>query len=225
MAFMIKFPHPEIIICFGLKLIVNYNKTNVKAKSKQKNYKMEMIVAVGKNRIIGRDGTLPWHVPEDLRHFNRLTVGNVVIMGRKTYDSLPINLCPLPNRFNIIFSTAIEPRARVGIDLSNVHFVSSVAEMDAVLEKYRMNTKAHKRFVIGGASIFRLLMDRCVAIHMTRIFVDYTQEHDLVPKENEDICLFPWTGNEILNMGFVLKNEPTMGKSGICEFRKYERDG
>jgi dihydrofolate reductase len=62
------------------------------------------VVAHSRNRVIGRDGDLPWHLPADLRRFRELTSGHAVVMGRRTYESLPDRFRPLPNRRNLVLS-------------------------------------------------------------------------------------------------------------------------
>ena len=68
-------------------------------------FRLEMIVAFNRNGGIGVNGTIPWHVPDDLEHFKRVTKDNTVIMGRKTYESLPDSYRPLPGRRNVILSS------------------------------------------------------------------------------------------------------------------------
>jgi dihydrofolate reductase len=63
------------------------------------------VVAHSRNRVIGRGGDLPWHLPADLRRFRELTSGHAVVMGRRTYESLPERFRPLPNRRNLVLST------------------------------------------------------------------------------------------------------------------------
>ena len=63
-----------------------------------------IIAAVAKNRVIGKDNTLIWNIPEDMAHFKALTSGHTVVMGRKTWESLPPRFRPLPNRRNIVIS-------------------------------------------------------------------------------------------------------------------------
>ena len=63
---------------------------------------LKLIFAQASNGVIGNCGTLPWHLPEDLAHFRRTTTGCPVIMGRKTWDSLPVMFKPLPGRLNIV---------------------------------------------------------------------------------------------------------------------------
>ncbi|RYY68376.1 MAG: dihydrofolate reductase, partial [Comamonadaceae bacterium] len=64
--------------------------------------KLGMVYARARNGVIGKDGVMPWHLPEDLAHFKRLTLGCPVIMGRKTWESLPPKFRPLPGRRNIV---------------------------------------------------------------------------------------------------------------------------
>ena len=64
--------------------------------------KLTIVAAIAKNNVIGRNNSLPWHIPEDLRRFKELTSGSPVVMGRKTYESIGR---PLPNRLNIILNT------------------------------------------------------------------------------------------------------------------------
>lgn len=64
--------------------------------------KLNLILARSRNGVIGRNNTLPWHVPEDLAYFKKMTLGSPVIMGRKTWDSLPVRFRPLPGRLNVV---------------------------------------------------------------------------------------------------------------------------
>jgi dihydrofolate reductase len=66
--------------------------------------KLIIIAAIARNRVIGNKGKLPWHIPEDLARFKQLTTGHIVIMGRKTFDSLEN---PLPNRTNIVITSTV----------------------------------------------------------------------------------------------------------------------
>jgi dihydrofolate reductase len=66
--------------------------------------KLHLIMARASNGVIGKDNTIPWHLPEDMAHFKRLTMGCPVIMGRKTWDSLPARFRPLPGRVNMVIT-------------------------------------------------------------------------------------------------------------------------
>ena len=102
-----------------------------------------IIVAVAKNNVIGRDGALPWHLPSDLRHFKKTTMGYPLIMGRKTYDSIGR---PLPGRDNVVLTRNPE------LELPGCIVVHT---MEEALDHCRTQEKV---FIIGGADIFRLAM-------------------------------------------------------------------
>ncbi len=108
------------------------------------------VAAMAANRVIGRDGALPWKLPEDMKFFRTLTTGHPIVMGRKTWESLGR---PLPNRRNIVLSrtmTAVE----------GMEVVRSVAELQAL-------GLTGDVFIIGGAEIYRLLMPQCAAVYLT----------------------------------------------------------
>jgi len=102
-----------------------------------------IIVAIAKNRVIGRDGGLPWHLPSDLRHFKKTTMGCPLIMGRKTFDSIGR---PLPGRDNIVLT-----RDR-GLRIPGCIVLHSVEE---AIDHCRDQEKA---FIIGGGDIFKLAL-------------------------------------------------------------------
>jgi dihydrofolate reductase len=108
------------------------------------------IAAMSANRIIGRDGALPWRLPEDLKFFRAVTTGHPVVMGRKTWESLGR---PLPGRRNIVLSRTL-PAA------DGAEVVRSVEALDALGMEGDV-------FVIGGAEIYRLLLPRCAAVYLT----------------------------------------------------------
>jgi dihydrofolate reductase len=108
------------------------------------------VAAMAANRVIGRDGALPWRLPEDLRFFRRLTTGHPVVMGRKTWESLGR---ALPNRRNIVISRTLAS--------------AEGAEVVRSLEELRALGLTHDVFVIGGAEIYRLLLPVCSAVYLT----------------------------------------------------------
>jgi dihydrofolate reductase len=81
-----------------------------------------IIAAIANNRCIGEHGKLPWHLPEDMAHFKALTTGTVVLMGRKTWESLPAQFRPLPNRTNVVITKQdayeVPPEAEVYADMT-----------------------------------------------------------------------------------------------------------
>lgn len=133
---------------------------------------LSIIVAVAKNNVIGKDNKLIWHLPEDLKRFKRLTTGHTIIMGRKTFESLGR---VLPNRKHIVLCNDAE----MNIDDENVEVVDSIDK----LEKYENSEE--ENFVIGGASIYKLLLPKASKLYITKI----NQEFDgdvYFPEINEN---------------------------------------
>lgn len=101
-----------------------------------------LIWAQARDRVIGKDGVMPWHLPEDLAHFKRTTLSHPVIMGRRTWDSIPPRFRPLPGRRNIVVTR-------------QQHWSAAGAERAASLpEALRMCQGAEQAWVIGGAQIY-----------------------------------------------------------------------
>ena len=110
-----------------------------------------VIAAVARNGVIGKDNQLLWHIPEDMAHFKTLTAGQSVLMGRKTWESLPPRFRPLPGRRNIVISRQVDyaaPGAEVAGSLENALNLASTAINDASAPA----TAAI--FIIGGAEIY-----------------------------------------------------------------------
>ncbi len=120
------------------------------------------IVAVSENGIIGKDNKLLWHFPEDLNYFKKRTVGKVLIMGRKTYDSLEK---PLPKRFHIVVS-----RNPKNSDHEFVQYVSSLQEAYALADKLTISGKwPDEVMIVGGGEIYRESLPETNFIYLTRI--------------------------------------------------------
>jgi len=111
---------------------------------------MIAIAAMARNRAIGHEGRIPWHLPADLKFFKRTTLGHVIVMGRKTFDSLGR---PLPGRENVVLS-------RRPLDVPGVR---RAASLDEIVEP----ADGRKLFVIGGAEIYRALLPRCDEVLLT----------------------------------------------------------
>ncbi len=112
---------------------------------------MIAIAAMSRERVIGAEGKIPWHIPEDLKFFKRTTIGNIIVMGRKTFESLGK---PLPGRENWVLSrTAGYPGVKVFRQPSEI-----VAPGDG-----------REVFVIGGAEIYSALLPLCREILLTHV--------------------------------------------------------
>ncbi|WP_253738704.1 dihydrofolate reductase [Halohasta salina] len=121
-----------------------------------------LIAAVADNRVIGRDGEMPWHLPADLRHFKATTMGHPVVMGRRTYDSIAADIGgPLPGRTNIVLS-------RGSPDLPD-----EVVVVDAIERAVDAARKAADDtgtvYVIGGATIYEQFLPRADRLVLTEI--------------------------------------------------------
>lgn len=119
---------------------------------------MNLIVAVDNNWAIGRDNKLLVRIPEDLRYFSEVTTNHVVVVGRKTLETFPGGV-PLKNRTNIVLTTNERYQVR---DALAVH---SMGALWKELEKY----PSDEIYVVGGASIYRQLLDYCDVAYVTKI--------------------------------------------------------
>jgi dihydrofolate reductase len=116
--------------------------------------KISLVVAVAKNGVIGRHNRLPWHIPEDLKRFKALTMGKPIVMGRKTWDSLPKK--PLPGRTNIVVTRNPEFRAEGAV------VANSFADATAKAGEGEIA-------VIGGEAIFAEALPVAAIIHITQV--------------------------------------------------------
>ena len=127
--------------------------------------KLIAIVAMAHNRVIGRAGTIPWHISDELRWFKRATTGHTVLMGRKTWDSLGR---PLPNRRNLVLTHGPE-----------IEGVTAIRDLENFDPAAYAEPGTHV-FVIGGAQIYAQLLPRCDELLLT-----------LVPLDVEGDAFFP----------------------------------
>lgn len=120
--------------------------------------RLTLIAAVASNGVIGRDGGMPWHLPEDLKHFKRTTLGHPVIMGRRTWESLGK---ALPGRRNIVVTR-------------NRAFAASGAELAESLEAaLALCAGEAEVFVIGGGELYKAALPLAAAIELTEIHRDF----------------------------------------------------
>ncbi|MEO7996348.1 MAG: dihydrofolate reductase [Gemmatimonadaceae bacterium] len=106
--------------------------------------RVNLIFARAANGVIGKDNVMPWHLPEDMAHFRKLTSGAPVIMGRKTWDSLPAKFRPLPNRVNIVVTRQREWTAEGAVRANSLSHAVAHCEQLAAPEVW----------VMGGAQIY-----------------------------------------------------------------------
>ncbi len=118
-----------------------------------------LVVAAAENGVIGHDGRLPWHLPDDLKRFKRLTVGKPVVMGRKTFDSIGR---PLPGRHNIVLTRQQEWTAQGVTVVPNLAEAVAAAGLDPRIRPDAL-------MVIGGGEIYALAMPVATRIELTRV--------------------------------------------------------
>jgi dihydrofolate reductase len=136
---------------------------------------ISLIAAMARNRIIGKDNDMPWHLPADLAHFKRVTMGKPVIMGRRTYESIGF---PLPGRKNVVITRNADyaPEGIVVVD-SVEAALSEVSEADEVM-------------IIGGGQLYREMLPHADRLYLTLIQADIEGD-----TEFPDYTVFEW--NEI----------------------------
>lgn len=121
---------------------------------------LSTIVAIANDNVIGKDNKLIWHLPEDLKRFKQITTGKNIIMGRKTFESLGR---VLPNRKHIILCNDM----KMDIDNENVEILDDISKLDKYINSDEEN------FVIGGATIYKLLMPYVNKLYITKINQDF----------------------------------------------------
>jgi dihydrofolate reductase len=119
---------------------------------------LAMIVAIGDNGAIGKDGKVPWRIPEDLKHFKNTTTGHAIIMGRKTWDEVGR---PLPNRRNLVVSRT------PGLALAGAEVFTT---LEAAIAAAR--TTDDEPFIIGGSTLYEAAMPLATRIFLTEVHRD-----------------------------------------------------
>jgi len=132
---------------------------------------ISIIAAIGKNRELGAKNKLLWHIPKDLKRFKNLTIGKVVIMGKKTFDSLPKKFKPLPQRINVVLTRD------KSFSYPSVLVYSSLEKALTDLKK-----KYQEIFIIGGASIYQQTINLADKIYLTIVKKDFPQADVFFPQ-------------------------------------------
>ena len=132
-----------------------------------------IIAALTSEGIIGKEGALPWNLSEDMAHFKLVTAGNTVIMGRKTWDSIPSKYKPLPNRHNIVVSRNMPLKNNIEV----------CSDMNQAIRKAKSYGK--EIFVIGGAQIYALAIEHATKMLLSHIHKDYEGD-TFFPKFNKE---------------------------------------
>lgn len=155
---------------------------------------IDAVVAMTPSQIIGKGNDLPWHLPEDLKQFKRLTTGNAILMGRKTWDSIGR---PLPKRRSIVIT-------RNSLEIEGADVIHKPAE----LLDLNIETKV---YLIGGAQIYKLMLPYCQGIYLTQLNKEYDGDVRFpefkdrfapgeVEFENEDFEVRYWRNKDLQSL-------------------------
>ncbi len=157
--------------------------------------RISIIAAMAKNRVIGIANTLPWRLPEDLKHFKALTLGHHILMGRKTYESLGR---PLPGRTSVVITRSQDLR------VPGCRVANSIADAVAACDN------DNEIFFIGGEELYRQALDVADRIYLTEI--------------NEDFAGDAWFPEFDMNLWQETGRKPCKSESGLeCDFLIYDR--
>ncbi|MFT4612927.1 MAG: dihydrofolate reductase [Bacteroidia bacterium] len=124
---------------------------------------LALIVAAAENDIIGRNNALPWHLPEDMKSFRRITMGKPVIMGRRTFESIGR---PLPGRANIVITR------QQGYQIEGVNVVHSLEEALCLAAELVLIDGVEEAVVMGGADIYREALPQANRLYLTRVHAE-----------------------------------------------------
>lgn len=157
--------------------------------------RLSIIAAMAKNRVIGTNNTLPWRLPEDLKHFKALTSGHHILMGRKTFDSLGR---PLPGRTSVVITRSRDLQLPGCIVANSIEDAIAACNQD------------NEIFIIGGAELYLQALDVADRIYLTEIQAEF--EGDAWFPELDRV---QWTESE---------RSPCKSESGLeCDFVVYDR--
>ena len=125
-----------------------------------------LVWAQSTSGVIGRGGDIPWRVPEDLAHFKQVTMGHTVVMGRRTWDSLPAKFRPLPGRRNLVLSRQAD-------------FMADGAEVvDSLDTAFAISETEPQLWVIGGEQIYMLALPYATRCEVTEVEIDLSRDDD-----------------------------------------------
>ena len=151
-------------------------------------FKLKAIVAISENSVIGKNGDLPWRISEDLKWFKKITLGHTLLMGRKTWESLP---GALPKRENWVLSSTIEPTSSIRI----------FKRLEDALEAAKDRTL----FIIGGGELYRQTLPICNELYVSEVHIKieggdtffplFKNDYELAEKlfKNDEFTLNRWT--------------------------------
>ncbi len=149
--------------------------------------KISAIAAMAKNRVIGNGGAIPWHISEDFKFFKATTMGGVLLMGRKTYESIGR---PLPGRVTVVLSRTMSRET----GNENLFVIRDLAELPAI-------ARERKIFLAGGAELYKQLLPLCEDLYLTEVDAVPAGDALFPPFEND----FIFEKNLLAGTNFTIK--------------------
>lgn len=150
----------------------------------RKRPKIILVAAMGEgNRVIGKEGSLPWHLPEDLAHFKEMTHGKTVVMGRRTYQSLPDKFRPLPGRRNVVITSG--SASDIESDSDKASRIETFPSLDTALDQFASEGLSEV-FVIGGAQLYQSCISDGVVDEIRLSIIPGQHQGDTFLPEFED---------------------------------------
>lgn len=160
--------------------------------------KLALICAMSENRVIGKDNGLPWHLSEDLKYFKRTTMGNCMIMGRNTWESIGR---ALPGRTSIVITGNAEYQAE------GAEVVGSLQQAMELAESISKETGSVEAFVIGGAVLYQSALPLADSLHLTRVHAQVegdTYLHEFDESNWKEISREEFTHDESNNYDYSI---------------------
>jgi len=133
---------------------------------KNNKFTLSHIVAVSQNNVIGLNNKLPWHIPEDLKYFYKTTTNKILIMGRKTFESLGQ---ALPNRLNLVLTQNVDFQHKKALAFVSYEKALEYAQTNENIKKYGTEI-----FIGGGGEIYKQTINQMDRLYITRIYKNYT---------------------------------------------------
>ena len=159
--------------------------------------KVKLIVAKGKNNVIGKDNDLIWHLPADMRFFTQSTKGHIVVMGRKNWDSIPLKYRPLSDRINVVITRNKEFEHEDCTVFHSIEDAIAFYTNDAALADKDL-------YIIGGGQIYAYSIDKGLIDEMLITYIDASFEGDTFFPEFDES---QWKREEIMDHPIDEKNK------------------
>lgn len=168
----------------------------------------ELIFASDINGVIGNNNTIPWYVPEDLSYFRKITTYGIVVMGRKTFESLPNGY--LKNRINIVITNNYKNYNNI----DNTLIFTDFDNVFTIIENIQKETNK-KVFIIGGSIIYRIFFNYCSTIYHTIVY-----NIPNIPNTNDNV-IFPYPVHNFIKYNNIYKSDILYSKNNNIQYQHF----